>query len=302
MHLRKQQLGRPLRRGFSLPELLLTIGIITLLMAILLPQLQYAHRQAKQTRCQAQLSELGRALTFTLDEYKYYPIWDDLGRPNRYTWIDVLLQRRQLASRAAIGKCPEDGQPGEIMAARGGFYGVSQRYHPGVPGLDYSYGIGVPLSAAGWVSAGTNGDKNRWFEKHDINQSGRVLAADGTWSFVYNLSGDTVKGHAWNYPTQFDNTIDWRHRDHSANVLYQDAHVDRVHFDVTAPEPVNTTHTYVWQPNEKINVGPQDSMAGYFYPNEPPVNIANGVSPIPFPQEVVPGYYTQTNSWALYLE
>jgi type II secretory pathway pseudopilin PulG len=48
-------------RAFSLAELLVVTGVIALLIAITLPPLQYAKRQAMRTQCSAQLQQFGRA-------------------------------------------------------------------------------------------------------------------------------------------------------------------------------------------------------------------------------------------------
>ncbi len=295
------------RRGFSLAELLVVIGVIALLIAILLPPLKLAKRQANATRCATQLQQIGVALEAAQTEYRFYPIWDDGGSPMRFTWIDVLIQRRLLGD-VRIGYCPEDPRPEPLNMSRAE---ALQIYYPGEqlrPGIDYSYGIGVPLASGAWAwrpeVAPPTDTRPRQFVGHDRYTSSRLLAADANWSAIYNMSGDALATQDWSNPTQFDNTISWRHRENAANILYQDGHVSRLVYNVQSEHHVNTAATFVWYPGEPLHVGPDDAYAGSYYPLYPAVSMASIVDPAGadvqtsgVPREMVPLYYTQNRLW-----
>jgi prepilin-type N-terminal cleavage/methylation domain-containing protein len=67
-------------RAFTLIELLVVIGVIALLMAILLPCLQRARRQAKAMVCQAHLKQWAHILAIYTDENEgYFPYGDSVA-------------------------------------------------------------------------------------------------------------------------------------------------------------------------------------------------------------------------------
>jgi prepilin-type N-terminal cleavage/methylation domain-containing protein len=57
------------RRGFSLIELLVTIAIISILAAILLPVFASARAKARQTKCMSNLRQLGIAMMMYVDDW-----------------------------------------------------------------------------------------------------------------------------------------------------------------------------------------------------------------------------------------
>jgi len=306
------------RFAFSLAELLVVLGILSLLIAIIVPPLQLVRRRAIQTKCSAQLRQLGRALQACQSEYGFYPLWDDGGTSVRYTWIDVLAQLRLLGATGLenrsdrarpdgveIGYCPADALPDPLNSARN--TELTYPRTPNRPGIDYSYGISVPLSAGGWAlqSGRASGEdrRPRRFVDYDRDTSGRVLAGDAYASGIYNLSGFAFSSGIWNQPTQFDNTVAWgRHvmplaRAPRANLLFQDGHVASIGYYDEQENPVNTATTFVWYPGEPLAVGPADQYQGNGYPCQPPPSFQGSPAGDVIPNELVPLWYTRTHRW-----
>jgi prepilin-type processing-associated H-X9-DG protein len=287
------------RSAFTIAELLVVIGIIALLLAIIIAPLNLARRQAMATRCAAQEKDIGIALRTARDDYGYYPLWDDGGSPQRYTWVDVLVELRLLPN-VEVAYCPEDPRPSDLNAARARHHQVLYPSEADTYGIDYSYGIGVPLSAGGqsWRRGFDReaDSRPRHFDDADRYTSQRLLVVDAHWSCVFNLNSDPTRSGDWSYPTQYDNTVAWRHSNRTANVLFQDGHVSRIAWKVGQDEPVNTSKVCLWYPGEPIAVNHEYAhpTSGNFYPDVPLVDErGNGV----IPGEVVPVWYTSNAKW-----
>jgi prepilin-type N-terminal cleavage/methylation domain-containing protein/prepilin-type processing-associated H-X9-DG protein len=68
------------RRGFTLVELLVVIGIIALLISILLPALSAAQQAARSIKCESNLRQIGQALLMHANEHhQYMPVAGEMS-------------------------------------------------------------------------------------------------------------------------------------------------------------------------------------------------------------------------------
>ena len=65
--------------AFTLVELLVVVGILTVLIAILLPVATRARQQAVRMECQSNLRSIGQALTMYVQQYGVYPCYMHVG-------------------------------------------------------------------------------------------------------------------------------------------------------------------------------------------------------------------------------
>ena len=81
------------RRGLTVLELLITMGVIGVLLAVLLPAVQSARETARRTQCQNNLRQLGIALHLHHDTFQNLPAgWCEVtGKTVATGWIPDLL-------------------------------------------------------------------------------------------------------------------------------------------------------------------------------------------------------------------
>jgi len=105
IYVRSRASGRsgPLLTGFTLIELLVVIAIIALLMAILMPGLNRAKKQAKAVVCQANLKQMGLAFTMYAEDNNGY-LHEEEGSDPCDCWVPAL--RPYYSHQPAIRVCP----------------------------------------------------------------------------------------------------------------------------------------------------------------------------------------------------
>ncbi|AQQ10092.1 PilD-dependent protein PddA [Sedimentisphaera cyanobacteriorum] len=97
--------------GFTLIELLVVISIIAMLMAILMPALGKARKQAKSTVCQTRLKQWGVIMQiYTQQNNDSYPNLDEF-HPDWYRGYWILRLRDEWETNTDLLRCPEADKP-----------------------------------------------------------------------------------------------------------------------------------------------------------------------------------------------
>ncbi len=87
------------KRGFTLVELLVVIGIIALLISILLPALTRAKDQARTVACASNMRQCAMAMNMYMGDNKgLFPLAYDNGYGQSITWFSVLVGQNYLSA------------------------------------------------------------------------------------------------------------------------------------------------------------------------------------------------------------
>jgi prepilin-type processing-associated H-X9-DG protein/prepilin-type N-terminal cleavage/methylation domain-containing protein len=227
--------------GFTLVELLVVIGIISVLIAMLLPALNKAREQAKAVQCMNSLRQIGQGMSmyFQLDG-GVIPWYNSLSSDHETLttghklWYQRLIDTRSLpgsVSKSSASNrlffCPDwpDYQPTHTDA-----YGMEN-------GM-ISYGLNLALSIASYTPGA------RPVKISQIRRPAQTILV------LETNSQDGVGGYAV-YPTNYSG-LTWGHawawHNGNCNVLWADGHVSAVYGGEVSNSGVATS-TKMYNPN-----------------------------------------------------
>jgi prepilin-type processing-associated H-X9-DG protein/prepilin-type N-terminal cleavage/methylation domain-containing protein len=196
-HPRRRELRKPgaLREGFTLVELLVVIGIITILIAVLLPVLGKAREQANRVKCAANLRSIGQALVGYVQQYRAYPCC--VGGDNHFAIWPVRL-RPLLGGNQDVFYCPSQDERCRwekvyTSGPRAGLEDTVFGYELLERGIDWQryFSYGYNWMGASFRTSGQTG------EIRDGTHRGLGMFADSRGDHYVNphASGASVAGH-----------------------------------------------------------------------------------------------------------
>lgn len=123
------------KTAFTLIELLVVIAIVVMLMALLIPALSRARKQAQAVVCQGRLRQLGLGLSMWMNEDGERSAWGGIGTAWRY------VTEPMLPGDPDVALCPSASKPLPGVPSREGDTFHAYSYLMGRTDLRGSYGL-----------------------------------------------------------------------------------------------------------------------------------------------------------------
>lgn len=200
------------RHGFSLVELLVTLGIISVLVALLIPAVSNTRSAALSATCQSNLRQIGICLTqYASDNEGMYPPSADDATGGYYPWYWILMGKGRTAGINYMGSA-------KVLACPSGNMGPIYPSNPSLGVVSYSM-TDLPL----WQPASSRTDQLPKFFSFG-------LTAKSIWPLV--MDGDAARIFSLDNPiASTDVKSRWNARHAGwANVLMVDGHIERVQY------------------------------------------------------------------------
>jgi prepilin-type N-terminal cleavage/methylation domain-containing protein/prepilin-type processing-associated H-X9-DG protein len=265
--------------GFTLLELLVTVGVISILVAMLVPPLRTARKQAKQVVCATRLKQWGLAFSlYASNNGEVWPHCDGLDRGPRslddprlspedladwHGWVDVLSPYigNQPWREHRRGEYPDDTTVYQCPAARLAEGERMYNYRPLRDGyFSYAMNSCLELDSNAWAPPGPSDyPMPSFLNTSKISEPHRVI-------LLFDQLLDPMKGfdakvvyrgagkHCGSYPKAFAARHARNLSELGGNILFCDGHVG---WQATVWDPD-------WDPDQEVP--PRDSRDWYPYP------------------------------------
>jgi prepilin-type N-terminal cleavage/methylation domain-containing protein/prepilin-type processing-associated H-X9-DG protein len=191
------------RRGFTLVELLVVIGVIALLIAILLPALNKARRQARAVACMSNLRQLGIAYQEYLVAHRNrsFPFFGGMALGDRtFDNMWPALLRSYHGNDDRVRLCPEAAESSRSVTWGGTFQ--AWWFGPHTTDTTGSYGFNFQL----YKPLPNTREYPGWFEPSDDQNPVRYtwwrMPAKGVSSSAIPVWFDCVSHHATPHHTE----------------------------------------------------------------------------------------------------